>query len=240
LAQKDDEGDEGDWSAVWALRWLGTREVLDRALSYTRSEDPRLRGRGADILGQLGIPDRTFPEPCFDAIGRLLKTDIDIDVIYSAAVAMGHLGHPHRADVLVPYASHADRDIRQAVATALGGDDSPLAIATLLRLTQDDDPRVRDWATFGLGAMTQVNTPEIRAALHNRLSDDDPETRFEAVCGLARCRDLRVLPILIDWFAQDLDNSFLNEAAARMLGLDWSKEANSIALLAMLRALPAP
>jgi len=46
----------GDSTAVTALHWLGSREVLDEALKLTTSGDPRVRARAADILGQLGVP----------------------------------------------------------------------------------------------------------------------------------------------------------------------------------------
>src|SRR5215207_7796653 len=52
----------GDGTAVCALQDLGTREVLEQALVLVTSDDFRVRARGIDILGQLGIPKRTFPK----------------------------------------------------------------------------------------------------------------------------------------------------------------------------------
>ena len=49
------------WNAVAALHWRGSKEVLDRAVVLTLSSDPASRARGADVLGQLGLPERTFP-----------------------------------------------------------------------------------------------------------------------------------------------------------------------------------
>lgn len=54
--------DNAAWNAIAALHWRGSKEVLDRAVALTRSGDPASRGRGADILSQLGLPERTFPD----------------------------------------------------------------------------------------------------------------------------------------------------------------------------------
>ncbi|MBE0447984.1 MAG: hypothetical protein IBX64_07800 [Actinobacteria bacterium] len=46
---------------IAALHWRGTKEVLDAATSLCHSKNPHERSIGADILGQLGVPERTFP-----------------------------------------------------------------------------------------------------------------------------------------------------------------------------------
>ena len=46
----------------------------------------------------------------------------------------------------------------------------PLSAETLLRLTQDTDEDVRDWATFGLGVLGNTDSDEIREVL----SSDSP------------------------------------------------------------------
>jgi HEAT repeat protein len=48
------------------------------------------RALGADILGQLGIPERTFPEESFAAVLKLLS-DSDINVLRSAILALQHI-----------------------------------------------------------------------------------------------------------------------------------------------------
>jgi hypothetical protein len=75
------------WDAVAALHWRGSNEVLDRALAFACSCDPAERGRAADILGQIGIPDRTFPDQCFLAVLRLLADD-DQQVVFDAIFAL--------------------------------------------------------------------------------------------------------------------------------------------------------
>ena len=64
-------------------------------------------------------------------------------------------------------------------------------------LSRDADEEVRDWATFGLGSLTEVDTPELRETLLARLVDTDDNTRGEAVIGLAKRHDPRVVAPLI-------------------------------------------
>jgi HEAT repeat protein len=57
--------------------------------------------------------------------------------------------------------------------------------------------KVRDWATFGLARQTDRDLPALRDALAARLADDDPETRAEAVHGLAVRADERAIEPLL-------------------------------------------
>ena len=84
-----------------------------------------------------------------------------------------------------------------AQATGLiGTEAAELAIKTKIEMSSDADEVVRDWATFGLGAIN-VDTPEIRAALFARIADEDEITRGEALVGLARRKDQRAIEPLI-------------------------------------------
>jgi hypothetical protein len=99
-------------------------------------------------------------------------------------------------DELLVTALDPDSDERlQAVADLpIGGgdlDDADLhrVAATLIALTTDPDPDVRDWATFGLGCQLDYDSPAVRAALWARVGDPGAYTGDEAVFGLARRRD---------------------------------------------------
>jgi len=174
----------GDWTAVVALHWLGSREVLEEALKLTTSNYPRVRARAADILGQLGVPERTFPEECLCATIDLLSSDTDPRVLQAAAVALGHLPKERRGtSVLVKLVAHADRDVRYGVAFALGERSDPEAIAALIILTSDDGDDVRDWATFGFGSLCDLDTEPVRSALLDRVTDEHFDTRSEALIG---------------------------------------------------------
>lgn len=213
---QDDE--DAAWDAVCALHWRGTREVLERARELCRSPDALRRARGADILGQLGVPDRSFPDECFATLRNLLK-ESDYLVLYSAIVAIQHLDRVSAAPLIIHFAHHPSDDVRYAVAVALGGVESDEATETLLRLMTDSDDEVRDWATFSLGQQSEVDTPEVRSALVARLDDTHDDVRYEAICGLARRRDDRATPYLKTILHNDPDDLVAREAAAKLVGL---------------------
>ena len=84
-----------------------------------------------------------------------------------------------------------DATVRDAVADALAGRSDARALDALIELSADPDPRIRDLATFALGALAGADTPALRAALAERLYDADPETAVEAMHGLAIRGDAR-------------------------------------------------
>jgi len=210
----------GDWDAVVALHRIGSREVLDHAVVLVASDDPRARARGADILGQLGSPGQTFLDDRLNAVIKLITLDTDPRVLQAAASALGHIGDSRGTEALISISRNADPDVRHAVAFALGGRAEPAAIATLIRLTTDEDAHVRDWATFGIGELGDSDTSEIREALNDRLNDPDSDTRYEAVCGLAKRADRRVLPLLIRALRTDTEDGSLYTPAMAFLGID--------------------
>jgi HEAT repeat protein len=226
---------QGSCPATVALHSRGTREVLDAALTLCQSLDPKWRSLAATILGELGWPDRTFPEECCDALLRLLH-DRDEDVVIAAIHALGVLGN-HRCDPeLLRFETHPEPEIRKAVAGALLSTTLPEAVPVLLRLMDDPDIEVRDWATTTVAEAAGFDTPEIRDALLERAtSGDDALTRGEALLGLARRGDRRAAPRLIAELSGDAPYPF-EEAAKICLGFDEGLEITVETLLENFRA----
>ncbi|MFZ5833340.1 MAG: HEAT repeat domain-containing protein [Planctomycetota bacterium] len=184
------------WDAVAALHFRGTRQVLDRANELRHSSDVAERSLGADILGQLGVPDRTFPDDCVQILLEMLSGESDAEVLRAILIALGHLGRPEAIGPAVRFRGHPDPAVRNAVVFSLTGHDDPRAIDGLIELSRDEDAHVRDWATFGLGTQTEADTPAIREALVERLTDSYQDARCEAMVGLARRHDRRVIPAI--------------------------------------------
>jgi HEAT repeat protein len=209
------ENEEMGCGAIKALHWRGSREVFERAAELCRSGVADERALGADVLGQLGVPERTYPDECFGAVLPLLA-DGDADVLACAIIALQHLDRGQALAHVLPFRLHPEAHVRFAVTHALCGVDDEQAIKALLSLSEDQDDDVRNWATFGLGQQSDRDTPQIRAALEARLDDRDEDVRDEAVIGLARRGDARMAAALEAILEND-PNDFLAQHAAELL-----------------------
>ena len=63
------------WQAVTVLHGRGTAEVLQYAKRLSTSPRDRERRFGADILGQLGVPNRNFPVECAAILCGMLDAE---------------------------------------------------------------------------------------------------------------------------------------------------------------------
>ena len=163
-----------------------------------KSKDPLSRARGADVLAQLGkTADHTsnsFPDESYSVITDLLQRETEPQPLAAGIAALGHLDNPLAVPLITNFSSHPSPEVRFDVAFALGCfPNEPRSAETLLRLTQDTDEDVRDWATFGLGVLGNTDSDEIREALVRRLNDSDEDVREEAMVGLGKRNDQRVL-----------------------------------------------
>jgi HEAT repeat protein len=221
--------DDVPWEAVRALRRIGSREVFEIASKWCSSPDPHKRARGVDVLAQLGKTAdhaiHSFPQEAYVIIASLLGDENDIRVLDSEISALGHLDNPAAVPLVARYRSHPNRDIRFSVAFALGSfPNEPQSVENLLPLMDDADEEVRDWATFGLGAQGESDSPDIREALFRRLSDENDNVRQEATAGLGKRGDPRVLPYLIQTLERPPVSACIIEAAYQMLGMDSDRE----------------
>jgi HEAT repeat protein len=142
-----------------------------------------------------------------------LLADTDPGVISCALVALGHLGIGDPRDVCL-LATHESPDVRHAVAYCLGGREEPLCVQTLVVLSSDPDEDVRDWATFGLAAVSEHDSSTVVEALIARLADADDDVRLEALCGLAARGHPRAAPLILDELGKAEVHSLALEAAA--------------------------
>ena len=191
---------EAEWApSMAALAWRGDASVLETARELLTREDPRARAVGAYVLGQLGIPERTFPAESAEALERHAEEhEQDPEVLATIASAFGNLGAPYGIETLLKLRRHADARVREGAADALAGRDDERVFEALVELTSDPEPSIRDWATFALGTLSPEDTPTLRDALAARLGDSDDSTRIEAVHGLALRGDARALDAVLD------------------------------------------
>lgn len=149
------------------------------------STDPLLRARGADVTAD--HTSNTFPEESYSLITELVQRESEPQPFAAGIAALGHLDNPLAVPLITNFSLHRGPKVRFGVAFALGCfPDDPVSAETLLRLTQDTDEDVRDWATFGLGVLGNIDSDEIREALVRRLTDSVEDVREEAMLGWER------------------------------------------------------
>ena len=141
-----------------------------------------------DAIGDLcsGLPAlgaQTWP-----AVAGALADERAADVLEAALQAVHLLGVEDSRDAVLRHAASPWTPVRLAVAQALpavaGDPPAPAVVAALVRLTDDADDDVRDWATFGLGSSLTIDSIGIRGALWRRVDDEHGDTRAEAIVAL--------------------------------------------------------
>ncbi|MCH9651144.1 MAG: HEAT repeat domain-containing protein [Deltaproteobacteria bacterium] len=216
-AENDPSGeDETRWAPIQQLHSRNESSIFDSAVKWCSSEKPWIKCLGADILGQLGCEEEEppFVGPSEPILTTLLEESNE-EVLTSALMALGHL-EVGDLETICRHQTHESEDVRYAVAYCMGprGDDE--ARAVLISLSADEDLDVRNWATFGLGTLSDVDSEAIREALVARLRDEDSEVRGEALVGLAERGDARAIPATLQELEQDEVSALVVAAAAKL------------------------
>ncbi|HEY9609172.1 hypothetical protein [Allocoleopsis sp.] len=217
------EDEDALWNIVSVLQFRGDYEVFEIASRLCDSHNPNERKLGVDILGQLGIPNRSFPDESLRILFRLIEKDENTDVLSAVGIALGHIKDARAIKPLTILKDHPSADVRFGVVLGLLGQEDSLAINTLIELSSAPDEEVRNWAVFGLGSQIKKNTKAIRDALLKRLNEEknktdvEMEIRGEALLGLAIRKDERVVKILIEELSSQ-SVGILAVEAAREIG----------------------
>ncbi|MGW0774229.1 ankyrin repeat domain-containing protein [Streptomyces sp. NPDC002835] len=216
--------DRDEWiEAVTALWRRGDEETFEAAAAWCASDEPLRRAFGADVLGRLGFTAgtgeetvRPFAARALPLLRELSRQATDPEVLQAAVLGLGHHGDPAALPEIVRHAGHPDAAVRLRVALALCGlvpGDHTEGVRTLIGLTGDPEPAVRDWATTALAGVDS-DTPEIREALAARVGDRDAETVAEAARGLAMRQDPRAEQVLARLLADEDPEGYAHDTAA--------------------------
>lgn len=85
--------------------------------------------------------------------------------------------------------------IKEGLVSALGFINNSEVIKILIKLSEDKLSHIRNWATFFITEGDRNNL-YIREALCKRVNDKHQETKLEAILGLAKRKDNRVIEII--------------------------------------------
>ncbi|GAB3956836.1 hypothetical protein GCM10027614_70450 [Micromonospora vulcania] len=213
----DEAPDEG-WELLCRAADSG-HSAVRLAVGHLADPDGVVRAAACDLLGLAGdVHGDDLRAEAAVALISLAANETDPEVQWSIARALGATGDPRALPTLADLAGSPDTDVRFRVAVSLPAvlDDPPAEAgeAVLIELCTDSVPKVREWATFGLGWTSSADGVTVRQALWDRTQDTDPEVRAEGVRGLARRRDPRALPLLRELLAEDEVHRFTFQAAA--------------------------
>ena len=99
---------------------------------------------------------------------------------------------------LIEFKNSKNKDIRYSLVSALSTIENPNAIETLIELSEDKFSSIRNWATFGIGTLSEENSDQILNALWKRTKDKHQETKLEAIVGLANRKVIIVKELIIE------------------------------------------
>ncbi|UYQ61557.1 HEAT repeat domain-containing protein [Streptomyces peucetius] len=213
-----------EWiEAVTALWRRGDEETFQAAAAGCASGEPLRQAFAVDVLGRLGFTAKTrgqvvqpFAARALPLLRELSREATDPELLQAAVLGLGHHGDPAALPEILRHAGHPDAGVRHRVALALCGlvpGDHTEGVRTLIALTRDSEPAVRDWATTALAGV-DADTPEIREALAARVSDHDAETVAEAARGLAMRQDPRAEQVLARLLADEDPEGYAHDTAA--------------------------
>lgn len=232
----EDEDDEDRWKAIRELQQDGSRCAFEQARDWCLRGDLRQQIGGVDVLAQIGRtsehPDTLFRQESFPILLAMLQSKpASVPLRDSLIIALHFLENPAAIPAICAWHEDENASIRLAVAHALGYPfaNDPLAVQTLLKLTRDGDEDVRDWATFALGVQGDADSAGIREALLERLGDPFPDAKEEAIAALAKRKDLRVLPALIELLQSGELCDCAEEASCSLLDLELGQEQRTAA-----------
>lgn len=211
---------DAHWDAIEALRRKPEPQTLVWLKNCYGSRNWRKRVLAVNVICQLGqgsFHDVPYAvETARDLLGHALR-DKDWRVREAALFGLGHREAPEHLDDMLIFTVSPREALRYALAFALGKYQDERATQALLTLMRDESGLVRDWATFGLGSLCELDSEEIRAGLLGAAEDVDPETRGEALLGLAQRKDLRATPLILKELVGPFNGSWAIDAAG-MLG----------------------
>jgi putative heme-binding domain-containing protein len=131
-----------------------------------------------------------------EALTNLASAETRAPALAATLRALGDLRVARAMPALKARLGHRAPEVRMAAAGALAEIGGDLAVEVLIPARDDPDVLVRRQITQALGSLRAKSA--VPALLH---AYADPETRLEAVAGLARVPDLRALDAYLDGLA---------------------------------------
>ena len=183
------------WNNISELRKRANEDVYDQAFKLAKSESDKKKIIGIDVLAQLGFDPRIGQQKTINLYFDLLENEQSDDVLFALFFGISHNNEnltEKQVSKLVEFKDSKNTDVRYSLVSALSGIANPKAIETLIELSEDKFSSIRNWATFGIGTLSEENNDRIINALWKRTKDKHQETKLEAIVGLANRKEVAV------------------------------------------------
>jgi HEAT repeat protein len=190
--------DKTQWDTIRILRCRPSTELFNKCKEFTKSDDPKIRKIGIDILAQLGLATRPFQRQTLKLYFELLKVEKDPEVLMYLLFSIGHNNDKltkEQIEIICSFSNYENKMVKEGLVSALGFIDNLEVIEVLINLSNDKSNYIRNWATFYIGQGAR-NNKNIREALWQRVNDKHQETKLEAISGLAKRKDKRVVEVI--------------------------------------------
>jgi hypothetical protein len=187
------------WDNIRELQGRPNKRVFKKCQDFVASDNPRERMIGIDILAQLGVSQRPFYKETIKLYFNILEKETDSKVLSSLFFAIGHNNYnlnQEQIKKMTAFKTIKDSSVREGLLFSLLGLDNNQAVDTLIDLSNDKIPWIRNWATFGIGSQIETDNEKIRNALWNRINDKDQDANLEAIVGLAQRNEIKVKEII--------------------------------------------
>lgn len=188
------------WDYISIIRQRTTKKVFEKSVQFAQSKNPNEKIIGIDVLAQLGIPPRPFLKTTIKLFFELLKDEKNPKVLMSLLFAIGHNNENltnKQIGKLAEFTTTENPLIKEGLVFSLLMINHPKAIESLITLSSDKLNHIRDWTTFGLGTQIDEDNLKIRNALWKRVNDKHQKTKLEAILGLAKRKDNKIKPIIV-------------------------------------------
>jgi HEAT repeat protein len=152
--------DKSRWDNISVLRNRPSQELFEKCVELVKSDNPKIRKIGIDILAQFGLPPRPFLKETLKIYFDLLEIETDPDVLMSLLYSIGHNNDKLDKEQIEKICSFVGNDnswVKEGLVFALLGIDYSIAIEILAQLSSDKLSHIRNWTTFGLGTQIERN-----------------------------------------------------------------------------------
>ncbi len=212
------------WNNISELQQRANENVFNQAYEFAKSHIDKKKIIGINVLAQLGFDPRFRQRETIKLYFELLREKQSNDVLFSLLFGVSHNNEKltnKQILQLIKFKGSKNNNVRYSLVSAISGVDNPKTIETLIELSEDNFSSIRNWATFGIGTLSEQNNDRIVKALWNRTKDKHQETKLEAIVGLANRNQVAIKEQIIEELKNGEYGTLLFEAIETLKDKDF-------------------